>query len=120
MVDVNFKPSQVRLIEPVPFIGTFGKVESECAAGFLVLAMRHFGDKWESVFPPDCGVVLHNHHGKPGYSWLANPFCRPDFPLLIERGFAEFTGEDTGRGQPIAFTDAGLDAMRKWVMTDDT
>lgn len=119
MVDVqpgaavpDFKPSDVVLQPHVPLIGTMGRAEAEAAAGWMILALRDKGDAWGEITPGDCGDVLQKHGSE--ISWIKNPFLVPDFWDLVERGFAEFVG-DEGKGRPVRFTPAGFEAMRKWV-----
>lgn len=114
----EFKPSQVALQEPLPFIGTFRKAEAESAAAMMVVAMRRDGNKWRPVLPIEIGEAIKQLHDKEGYSWMTNPFCKPDFWKLVELGFAEFLDGEKEKGKPIQFTDAGIEKLRAWARED--
>jgi hypothetical protein len=115
--DPGFKPSQVVMWVPLPFVDTFKKAEAEVAAAYMVAALVLSGDEWRGVLPVECGQALKAHGDDPAYSWMTNPFCPPDFWKLVELGFAEFVGEGA-KGRPVRFTSGGLDALRRWVSTD--
>ncbi len=114
----EFKPSQVFLNTVPPLTATMGKSEAEAAAAMLVRAMQVRGDAWAQVFPKEIGEVLKaDLDGKvePWASLNRNPFFRPDFDMLIERGFARWCGDESeGRRRAIEFTPAGIEKLRRW------
>lgn len=115
-LESEFKPSQLVVCDPVPFVDTFGRVERECAAAIMVMAMRERDDTWEVIYPRDCAEPLKKFVEEKGYAWISNPFYRPDFPELISEGFVEEVGDPVeGKGQGLRFTSEGLAAMKKWV-----
>ena len=118
-MSTDYKPSQVVLREATPLIDTFEKAFAEQAGAMLVRACARNGDVWQAVWAKDMGAAIKldvEEKIEPLFSCNTNPFFRPDFHLLIDKGFAEFVGDDDeGLKRPIRFTDAGLKAMSKWV-----
>lgn len=99
----------------LPFIGTFKRAESELAAGMLVSAMAHCGDRWQPMGPVDFGkwIRLASETDSPGWGdWFKGPafrlgLVRPDMLSLVEHGWARWVEDGTeGRRRPIEFTDA--------------
>jgi hypothetical protein len=116
----GFKPSSIVLSTP-PLTGTMRKTEVECAAGLLVWALAQTGDTWRALPAKELGALVTSAtqaKDEPVASWARNPFMRPDFARLIELGFAERSGE--APNEAIAFTPAGLAAMRPWVALPST
>jgi hypothetical protein len=115
---IDFKPSQVVIIVP-PLVATMGRAESEHAATLLVLACATKGDTWGPIQPEEVGKAIHvalEERREPWHSLNRNPFFKPDFYELVSKGFARWTQEE-GKG-PIAFTDKGLERLRRWVRSD--
>lgn len=111
---IDFKPSQVIIIVP-PLVATMGRAESEHAAALLVLACQCHGDTWGSMTPRQVGEAIQwalDGNRDPWPSLNRNPFFKPDIYELVSKGFARWTENEGG---PVAFTDAGLERLRRWV-----
>ena len=109
------KPSDVVISDPVPFTSTFGRAERDIAVAYLLLAMRRGSDTFRAVLPREVT------EGESLYLWLENSFPVPDFDALLEEGWVERMEPDVGRGSPLAFTDLGIEKLRKskWVRRHD-
>jgi hypothetical protein len=103
----DIKPSEVDLTVP-HFVACAGRAEREFALGLYVRACQARGDAWQSLTPRDTGEVLRADR-------LAkrDPYWFPDFPDLVEAGYARWLGE--GKGAPLELTDLGFRAIEKWV-----
>jgi len=131
-----FKPSQVVLntLPMPPLVGTMGHAECEHAASLLVLTCATNGDTWAPVTATQVGEAIESavEAGTEPWSSLSrNPFFRPDFMELVNRGFAQKTSEESPdeagvfrkrealppfcRGDTIEFTAKGIEAMGRWV-----
>lgn len=111
---IDFKPSQIVIDTPMPFIDTFKKSEAEVAAALIVLASVRGGGEWAPVFPHEIGELIRSDPAV--REWLSNTFVRPDVYRLIADGFAEWVGEKPERGdRAVRLTDKGLEALRRWV-----
>jgi hypothetical protein len=123
----TFKPSQ---LDPfarsfAPFLATFNHSESEGFAAMMVSASAFHGDEWKALEPKQIGEWLRTvldapiPEGGKGNVWQQlnrNPFFRPHPHTLVKEGFARFVGENTDAvGAPIEFTDAGFEALARWV-----
>lgn len=111
----DFKPSDVDL-GGVPLAGTMGKAERECAAALLLRALIRNGDNWQELPPRAIGLAMKAdmEEGVPPTAiFKNNPFWNPDFRSLVDAGYATFAG-DPDKGAPVAFTDKGLAALRKY------
>lgn len=111
----SFKPSQV-FLDVVPLIATMQKAEVELAAALIVRACQLNGDTWAPLsWEVLRNTIMAEYEAKrqPVLSWMNQPFINPDFFLLAERGFAVKTGEPSMT--TFAFTEVGLEAMRRWV-----
>jgi hypothetical protein len=86
-----------------PLTGTFERCEAECAAACMVIAAQMFGD-WRDVTLKDIAQALRENPP----AWDQNPFVRPDFHDLVNRGFAKFAGRHRKK---IRFTPKGLDRL---------
>lgn len=94
----------------LPFVGTFGRVEREAAAAYLVLACQD-RNTWDPVLPIEVGEAAKRH--KDRLIWLQNSFYLPDIRDLVEKGFAECVGPDEeGWKRPIRFTSLGLERIK--------
>ncbi len=111
------KPSDIVLLDPCPLTAAFGRVENEAAATFMLLAMRQDEDTFRAVTPVEIGEAIKAHHEKKGFTWITNPFYRPDVIGLVKRGAAVLTNPEDGYGSPVQFTEQGLETLRrsKWV-----
>lgn len=111
------KPSDVVISDPIPLVDTFGRVEKEVAAAYLILAMRNEGDFFQPVLPGTVGTARELFKERAGFHWLSNPYCIPDFDQLIKDGYAERTVPEALRKSPLAFTEKGLGILRDsvWV-----
>ena len=120
----DFKPSQVAMLSKsvLPFIGTFDHSEAETAAAVLVAAMAHHGDEWAPMLPAQLGEWMKSETAKPEGRWaklFENPFLRPDFDELVEKGWARWVGDEAeGRKRALELTDKALDRIREkeWVV----
>lgn len=113
MTSIDFKPSQVVLAIP-PLCGTMGKSEIEYAAALYICACRHFGDEWQPLPPEKIGEAINadlDAKKDPLHSLRDNPFFRPDLHAFVH---SEFVNMEYEHG-PIEFTEAGYEAIRKWV-----
>ncbi len=82
---IDFWPDDVLLdATALPLCGTLGHVETEVAAAMLVLALASRGYGWVPVPFSELAATLEGSELR----WLRNPFCRPDFGELIEKGYA--------------------------------
>jgi len=118
MNDPTFKPSDVFLNPYCPLADTMHRIEREQAAAMLVHACVELGDAWRLLTLRDVErvfTVAMLEGRSPFASWLRNPFFRPDFRELCEKGYARWDRLVVGGELAIAFTDYGLEAMRRWV-----
>ncbi|MFL5303049.1 MAG: hypothetical protein ACJ79R_22185, partial [Anaeromyxobacteraceae bacterium] len=114
--------SQVVLGVP-PLTGTMGHSECEHAAAIIVRVCQVRGDRWQPVSPAMLGEVINTDldaKAEPFHSLNRNPFFRPDFCELVEKGFARWCGTDGEKGLPIELTEAGIAALRRWVIPANT
>lgn len=99
------KPSDVNLSAPIPLVGTLGRSEREVAAALLILACVDDGDEWRPVLPKALGLAMTKRKDAPEFPWLRNPFMRPDFVELVEKGYAHWFGPphpDPSKGNSCA------------------
>lgn len=117
MANEAFTPRQV-LLAPVPLVGTMGRAEVECAAAILVRVCQVRGT-WGPVGFEEVGPVLKDdvESGHALRSTWLNPFLRPDFGDLVKRGFATWAGEPFKSA--LELTDAGREALTRWVRPSD-
>lgn len=112
-----FKPSQVQLAPDAPLVATMGRAELEHAAAMIVRACQVSGDVWQPIAPTRMGVVINDDLAakrEPFHSLNTNPFFRPDFRGLVEKGFARWTAD--GSGAPIELTAEGIARLSRWVV----
>jgi hypothetical protein len=112
----EFKPSEVALHVPLPFVGTFDKTEVEIAAGMLVHALAMRGNEWRAIDWPEIAAVLKvdlEAKRQPWKSLVTNPFLRPDFHRLVKDGYASWQG--AAGESPMALTEAAFERIKKWV-----
>ena len=111
----TFKPSDVHVDLPLPFVGTFNHAESEVMAALMVRTMVRFGNEWCAVEPRQIGEATRAEI-KEGVPYLKEmlSILRPHPHLLVSEGFAEFLEEKDGF-RPAAFTPKGLLALSRWV-----
>lgn len=126
MREGTFAPREVFLRGSFPpLCGTMGKTEVEVAAAYLVFALAKGSGEWRALPWRDlCDVLgatveaVKNGSADPldvlVRDLSVNPFAQPDFFRLAEDGFAMWLGEPGGN-TPLAFTDKGIEAMRRWV-----
>jgi hypothetical protein len=91
-----------------PFVGTFGHVEAEVAAGYMVMAMQD-QESFAPVRTPQMAEAMTKRKDDDAFRWMHNPFCRPDLDDLVARGFAEWEGEPYKTA--IGFTPKGLETL---------
>jgi hypothetical protein len=115
---IDFKPSDVNLFErsPFPLVNTFNRVEMEFAAALLVRACVARGDVWQSILPLELGETMKADL-EPGGIWetlKTNPYVRPDFSGLVEKGWTEWdeSRHPAGSDPAVRFTEAGLERLR--------
>jgi hypothetical protein len=105
------KPSDIVLSMP-PLTACFKKSESECAAALLIWYLQTHGDEWQPVFPKQLGEAMKEATDNDLLkSWATNPFFSPDMWQLSKDGF--ITPIDGSFNQPLAFTELGLEALKK-------
>lgn len=112
------RPSDVVLLDPCPLTATFKRVENEAAAAFMLLAMRQDEDTFRVVTPVEVGEAIKAHHDKKGFTWIANPFYRPDVIGLVKMGAVDLISPEDGYGSPVQFSEKGLGLLRRsgWVV----
>jgi len=118
MNDPTFRPSDVYMVPHMPLASTMGRAEREQAAAMLVHACVELGDAWQLLTLRDVErvfTVAMLEGRAPFASWMRNPFFRPDFRELCDKGYARWDRLVVGGELAIAFTDYGLEAMRRWV-----
>lgn len=106
------RPSEVRLVPPLPLVGTLGRTERECAAAIIVRTCVVHGDTWQPVTPSMLGPVMRADLDagiEPLASMNRNPFARPDFRDLVKAGYA--TGDLDMRDAPLTLTQAAVDVI---------
>lgn len=118
----KFKPSQVSLYTPMPFVGTFKRAEHEIAAAMIVRACQVHGDVWQGVTPAMILKMLEDDTTagtNPMASLQTNPFARPDMWGLIDAGYAQDIG--TPEQRLIVFTEQGFARMEEkgWVRSGE-
>lgn len=108
--EIDFRPSQVDLSSM--FLDTFDRRESEITAAVIVQVLALNGDTWRSATCEElaAGFKELTKEDGPWRRWFNNPFIKIDMHGLVDRGFATWDGD-----YAIAFTDGGLQRMRKWV-----
>ena len=111
----DFKPSQVRLLNPAPLMNTFGRAELETAAAILILGMAYRDDTWDAISPHDCIPAAQACAHDRSRSWLWNPFLQPSFAGLDAAGFV--AAALSGAQVPLYFTATGYAALAPWVVT---
>lgn len=90
-----FSPSRVdffrsnRGIAAIPFVGLFGRSESEAAASIVVRCCQAMDDMWNGISWPMASSVLVGAPGPLG-PFLDNPFWKPDPTRLVADGFADW------------------------------
>jgi len=92
-----------------------GHAESEHAAALIVLTRKHMGDTWGPIAPRDVGEAIKAELAAGNEPWKSlnrNPFFRPDFFELVQKGFAQWTEKEGG---PLELTPKGIEALRRWV-----
>lgn len=111
--ETNFAPGDV-VLAPVPLVGTMGRTEVEHAAAILVRVCQVRG-AWGAVTTGDVREVglADVAAGQPLASMWTNPFLRPEFGGLVERGFARWHGEPFK--SPLELTDEGRARLGRWV-----
>lgn len=100
-------PKDIR-IDPIPFVGTFGKSEAEVAAAWIVAA-RQFDNQWDNELTSDEMVArtqaLYATDARV-QQLIRNPFLRPDFQLLRQGGYTT---------DGFIFTEAGMEKLKAFV-----
>lgn len=110
MSQSDFAPSAV-LLTDIPFVGTFDRAEVEWTAAILVHALALTGDTFRPMDPRRVAGMLEGWMSEPQWkSLFTSPFFRVDLHGLVDRGFARW--EDKYH---LAFTDLGIERLRKWV-----
>lgn len=106
----DFKPSEVNL--SMGFVDTFNHAEAENTALVMVKVAAMNGDTWRTFTCEELasGFTAMTKDPGPWRDYFNNPFRRIDMHDLVKRGFAEWEGD-----KAIAFTETGLERMRKWV-----
>lgn len=118
------KPSDVKLFARswVPLTATFGRVERELAAAFIVTTCVHHGDTWKPVTWKQIAETMRPLM-RVDRNWkeiAGNPFVKPDVHDLIAKGFARWIGEKDADGdQGVEFTEEGMAVLRKEVARED-
>lgn len=101
------------LRETPPLGGTLGSCEIEYAAALVLLVLHRLGRSWsESVTTNELCMLLSEQFGagaEPIRSWGRNPFLRPDWDGLVERGFAQ--RDESPDGYALTLTPAALDRV---------
>lgn len=81
-------PKDIR-IDPIPFVGTFGKSEAECAVAWIVIA-RTVDNRWDTPLTMDQifdrVAAVAKQDGRVSMV-VSNPFLRPSAAILFEKGY---------------------------------
>jgi hypothetical protein len=117
----DFKPSELRFAEPLPFPDTFERVEAEVAAYLLVRYLARNGDGWGPATLKDIFEDCEKSFDDPYLQRLIlNPFVHPSFQELRQRGFswgrALEKDSDFGQNAEVGFTELGYSRIKKWVV----
>lgn len=115
-----FKPSDVSLtLSFPPLCNTMGKAEREQAATMIVRCCQLNGDTWQACAPTQLGETLTADiaaQAEPLHALSRNPFFRPDFHALVEKGYARFLGDvEAAKNVPIELTQKGLESLVLYV-----
>jgi hypothetical protein len=108
------KDEPMRLLTQMPpLTGTLDKSEVEMAAALILFAHHVSGREWSASVPAkELGKVVEEHGDKPPLKWwITNPFLRPDFAELVERGWA--VKQETPDGDVLTLTPAALERVAK-------
>jgi hypothetical protein len=101
------------LRETPPLKATLGRSELEYAAALILCALHRLGRAWtEPLSAKEIGATLSdafNAGEQPICSWARNPFLRPDWDGLVERGFAQ--RDETPDGDVLTLTPAALERV---------
>jgi hypothetical protein len=128
-----FKPSEVNLFWGFPpLVDTFGKTEIECAAFYIVRTLAVNGDAWRGVRWTEIADVIKDSMERVNLplpplekasredvfvkDLATNPFARPDFFKLVDKGFARWLGKEGEKNRPIEFTDHGFERLQRWIV----
>jgi hypothetical protein len=113
-----FKPSQVVLVD-IPLVGTLDRTEVEIAAACIVRACQVFGDEWKPISMKQLFDTLEadeRERREPFCYLIHNPFARPDFTQLVDRGFARMASiPDDATEAQVELLPVALDRIQKWV-----
>lgn len=108
---MTFKPSDLRIETPIPFLDTFENVETELAAACLARALAVTGDTWRGLQWRELADAMLADPG-PLAPIMKVPMARPNYHKLVDGGFARWEGgEDV---KTLAFTTAGIKRLAKW------
>lgn len=116
-IEVDFKPSDIDIRVPLPFVGTFNHSESEFMASILVATLASMSDAWGPVTPSAASAWMKKKIDD-DFAWAGVlAIISPDPLTLVLEGFCQWVGEADGRGPE--FTDKGLAALSKWAVTPE-
>jgi len=114
----DLRPSQILVLDPCPLTATFDRHRIELAAAVMIITLAANGDTWRPVRLREIGEHLGAlANGPRPPSWLTSPVFRPDMLDMVARGFAVLSGEDGTPERAIAFTEEGLERLRRsrWI-----
>jgi hypothetical protein len=101
------------LTHAIPLGATLGKSEIEQAAALILFALHELGREWSAaVAEQEITSVLRAAFAsdrEPVRSWARNPFLRPSFYMLVQRGFA--TRGESPSGPTLTLTATALDRV---------
>jgi len=115
---IDFKPEDVLVQTPLPFVGTFGRAESEFMAAILVLLLVKLDRGWSPIQQHEMGDIIGAAEGeeKKQFEHLyTNPFVRPARNTLVEDGYVMLLPTKDPKLKSMAFTEKGVERLRKWV-----
>ena len=108
-------PSALRVLWPIPFVGTFDKAEDELTMALAVATCARLGG-WQPITVGDLaetlGQLITSGTIQP------NPFVRPDLLGCIDRGWLRAMGwgpEPKGSPPLVVLTEASADRLRRWL-----
>jgi len=121
MLDLAFKPSDVRLFSPgrvLPLVGLFGEPCLDIAAALFVRACVRKGDAWTELGPEDIGHCLRADVEADVDPWracvLSPAFVAPHYGRFVMLGYGDYVLDPsvTPLQYPIELTDKAFAILK--------